>query len=572
MKGFHIWSRFMLAFGLGALLAAPVSAQHTFDGNILYGNLDGPCAEVPELPWDACDLVFDFFTHNDTLDPELGDPYNMLEPNWVPAITSIAIGLNDDVVEMYVRPDSCYDESLERYPGEDCDLTMQTCCYRGALQPTEWGPDWTTGWTYHLFDGLNPDSTWRADIDYDRPLAYLQGAQDTDLTLTPDSNWVLQGKVNMVAGTTLTIEAGTVLFGQNATDGYLVLDRGAKIHAIGTREHPIILTSDQPPGYMARGGWGGLVIHGRGIANCADCLGGESCQSEGGAGEYCADYDCDDSGILQYVRVEYAGIEISPNNELNAFTFNAVGCNFDASYLQSHMGDDDAFEWFGGKMRSHHIIATGQADDGIDWQMGYRGTVQFAVVQLYDDDGDKGIEADNNEYNFDAPCRSNPTLANLTLVGPGADLGGSSRGIHLRRGTDAQIFNSIILGFRRAGIKIEHDATAARGVYPDPGVHCDYSSSPDLAVPRGLAFSVRTMPNPMAELTHFAFNLPQTSPVRIKVYDPAGRLVDTVVDGQLEGGPHSIAWDTPAGAASGAYFYRAESHHGTSTGWLSIMK
>ncbi len=567
----HFWNRFLMALGLCALLAIPVSAQHTFDGNILYGNLDGPCKEVPELEWDACDLVFEFFTHNDTLDPQLGDPYNMLEPDWVPAITSPAVGLNDDVVEVYIRADDCYDESLGLHPGLTCDTSLHSCCFRGALPPAEWGDDWTAGWTYYLFDGLNPGGSWRTDIDYTKPLGYLQGAQEVDLTLTPDSNWVIQGKVNMLSGTTLTIEPGTVLFGQNATDGYLVIERGARIHAVGTPHQPIIMTTDQPPGLMARGGWGGLVIHGRAIANCADCLGGESCQSEGGAGEFCGDFDCDDSGILRYVRVEYAGIEISLNNELNAFTFNGVGCHTDASYLQSHMGDDDAFEWFGGKMQSHHLVATGQADDGLDWQMGYRGTIQFAVVQLYDDDGDKGIEGDNNEYDFDAHCRSNPALANITLVGPGADLGGSSRGIHLRRGTDAQIYNSIILGFRKAGIKVEHAATVARGVHPDPGVHCNMNSTPEREAPE-MVLDVRTSPNPLGNTTRFAFDLPRSGLVRIRVFDLSGRLVDMVADAEMAAGPHSITWGTPEGVATGAYFYRVESPEGNTTGWLNIVK
>ena len=155
---------------------------------------------------------------------------------------------------------------------------------------------------------------------------------------------------------------------------------------------------------MAAGG--GVVLHGRAIANCADCIGGESCASEGGtAGFFCGSDDCDDSGIIRYARVEYAGIGISIDNELNAWTFNGVGCATVLEYLQAHMGFDDNFEWFGGKVYGNHWLSTGGGDDGFDWQMGFRGGLQFGIDQHWFDDGDKAIEADNNEFDVDAPCR-----------------------------------------------------------------------------------------------------------------------------------------------------------------------
>ena len=88
--------------------------------------------------------------------------------------------------------------------------------------------------------------------------------------------------------------------------------------------------------------------------------------------------------------------------------------------------------------------------------MGFRGNVQFAVIQQWGDNGwDKGIEADNNEFNFNAPCRSNPCIANFTLVNTEHAGGTSTHGIHLRRGTDAQIYNSIIMGWKTIGIDID---------------------------------------------------------------------------------------------------------------------
>ncbi len=546
------------------------ASGHTFDGNILYNNFDGPCKNDETLAWDACDLLA-AFPHNDTdIDPLLADPYNIDVPNWVPDLSSIAIGTNDDVVNIRWATDPCYEDSSA---SQDCEFFMQPTCYRGALPPAEWDADWTQGWTYYLYDGTDPfTGDPRDDIDYGKPLVILEGLQAGDLTLTADSNYLLRGRVGMPEGTTLTIEPDVVCFGENNTAGYIVIERGATIEAVGTVDAPIILTSDQLPGEMSRGGWGGLVIHGSAIANCADCLGGESCESEGGAGDYCGNEDCDYSGTIKYLRVEYSGVEISLNNELNSLTMNALGCQTEIDYVQTHMGSDDGFEWFGGKVVAKHLVATGISDDSFDWQMGFRGGVQFGIAQQYFDEGDKAIEADNNEYNFDAPCRSNPTLANLTLIGPSDENHPTgSRGIHLRRGTDAQIFNSIIMGWTKAGIRLEHPETVARGWLSDPGVHCNPVSvdwEPEVTT----NLMVNTFPNPVVESTRFAFEMPQAGSANIAVFDASGRKIDTVLNSNLSAGQHNVSWRVPAGVSNGAYFYRAECGSDVATGWIRVIK
>jgi hypothetical protein len=321
------------------------------------------------------------------------------------------------------------------------------------------------------------------------------------------------------------------------------------------------------------GGWGGLVIHGRAVANCADCLGGFSCSSEGDAGDFCGTNDCDDSGELHYVRVQYSGIEISPNNELNSFTFNAVGSATVAEFLQAHQGSDDAFEWFGGTANASHLVATGMGDDGVDWQMGFRGTVQYAIVQMYPTQGDKGIEADNNEFNFDAPCRSHPLLANCTFIGPptgGAPTATSA--IHLRRGTNAQIFNSILFAFPTSGLRLEHAQTCTNGAnpYPTSFSGCATVDAPALAA--GAAdLRLRAFPNPVADRTQFSFHLPASCDARLDVYDLAGRLVANVVDRHLTAGDHSIVWRPESKLAAGAYFYRLANGAGSAMGKLVVV-
>lgn len=491
---------------------------------------------------------------NDTgINPLLGNPLypNM---NWVPANTSIASGNVDDIAEIvYTVADDCDTCGASR--------VFEQVCYRGALPPSDIGADWTAGWiadtafAVEYGGALPPSSNW----------IIKQGVQGTQ-TWSGDSLYILRGKVSFPAGTALTIEAGTRVIGENASNGYLIINRGATIHAVGTAAEPIVMTSDLDP--PERGGWGGLVMCGYAASNCDynGCLAAsDSCAGEGGdAGYYCGPNDCDSSGVLKYVRVQYSGITFITDNELNSFSWNGIGSKTDISYCQAFMGNDDSFEWFGGHANASHLVAMGQKDDGLDWQMGFRGTVQFAVVQLFTDVGDKGIEADNNEFGFGLGCRSNPLMANLTLVGPTDYAGTATYGIHLRRGTDAHIFNSIITNFPAHGFRVEHDESCARGAGPAADIfYCgkwvgveEASSGP--AIPKFM----KVVPNPVQDRSRFFFRMPQAGRATLSVFDARGRLVDKVVDDGYAAGEHQVTWSPSKDLASGMYFYRLDTGDG----------
>lgn len=555
----NLAKRGTVAMALVLLATGSAVAQDNWDGNIVFGNFSG--GYDPSAPCDAT-LYRDHGALNDEVDPMLTDPFNQDAPNWVPMAGSPAIGTIDDVSRIAIALDAC-DGSNDENCTEACESGIVEVCWRGGVPPAQFGEDWTQGWTYYSKDG-----TGRGDLDFNKPTIIIEGEvgindglndpNDTTMSWSADNNYLLRGRCSVEAGQVLTIPPGVAIFGENASDGFLVIERDGQINAVGTAEAPIIMTTDLPPGQMTRGGWGGLLINGNAVANCADCRNGESCESEGGnGGFFCGADDCDSSGTLRYVRVEYAGITVGENNELNAFTFNGVGCGTDASFLQAHMGDDDNFEWFGGKMHSHHLVATGGADDDIDWQMGFRGTVQFAVSQKYADAGDKSIEADNNEFGFDNPCRSNPTIANCTFIGPNDDLAAGSDGINLRRGTDAQVFNTIIQAFVAWGLDVDDGATTcARGFNAAPGIYC----GPEVAVEPGTGstpqVAFRAFPNPVTSRASFAFDVASSGLVDLSIFDINGRLVDTVVNDQLTAGTHQFDWNVPASTPSGVYYYR----------------
>ncbi|HXV64361.1 MAG TPA: hypothetical protein VEK15_26920, partial [Vicinamibacteria bacterium] len=284
----------------------------------------------------------------------------------------------------------------------------------------------------------------------------VSGTISSDTTWTANNVYVLQGAV-FVDNAALRIEAGTRIIGESASNGTLVIARSGQIFAEGRADAPIVMTSDQPVGSRARADWGGLIINGDAPLNVP---GGEAF-GEGDTGVYGGTNPDDSSGVLRYVRVEYAGTEFSPDNELNGIAFQGVGRGTIVEFVQVHFNKDDGLEFFGGTVDVKYAVCTGIGDDSFDWTEGWQGRGQFWIGQQYGDDADQGIEADNNAENNDLEPRANPRLYNLTLIGdPDFDLGSESDiGILLREGTAATIKNSIVMGFKETGLDINDPAT-----------------------------------------------------------------------------------------------------------------
>jgi hypothetical protein len=291
----------------------------------------------------------------------------------------------------------------------------------------------------------------------DKPVIVVTGEVDTTETWVNTNYYVLRGAVFVREGATLNIQAGTHIIGESGSVGTLIVLRGGRLNAIGTAQAPIVFTSDQAPGSRGRGDWGGLIINGRARLN----FGSGEAAGEGDTGVYGGTDDNDDSGILRYVRVEFAGIEFSPDNELNGIAFQAVGRRTQVDHVQSHMSRDDAMEWFGGTVDGKYLVMSNAADDSVDWTFGWTGRLQFVAVTQRGDDADNGIEADNNEFNNEVLPRSNPQIYNITLCGdPDRNEGGeSTRGVLFRRGTAVTFRNFLVTGFKTTGMQIDGTST-----------------------------------------------------------------------------------------------------------------
>ena len=286
----------------------------------------------------------------------------------------------------------------------------------------------------------------------DKPVVVVSGRISSTVNWTSNVYYLLRGAVFVEEGATLNIQAGTKVVGEAGSVGSLIVMRGGKLNALGTKEQPIVFTSDQAPGDRARGDWGGIIINGRAPLNIP---GGEG-EGEADTGVYGGDDPNDSSGTMTYVRVEFAGTEFSPDNELNGIAFQGVGNGGRYDYIQIHMNKDDGLEWFGGTADIKHAVVTNAGDDSVDWTFGWRGRAQYVAVSQRGDDADAGIEADNNEFNNELLPRSAPQLYNITLCGdPDANEGVESvRGALLRRGTAGELRNFVIQGFKNVGLEV----------------------------------------------------------------------------------------------------------------------
>lgn len=340
----------------------------------------------------------------------------------------------------------------------------------------------------------------------------ITGDITTNTTWFSDTAYTLGAFVHVTAGVTLTIQPGTIIKGNEGSALFVL--RGAKILAVGRADAPIVMTSSKAVGSRRAGDWGGLIVIGNATINKT----GANPEVEGTGTDgttvasgknYTLTYgggtsDTDDSGELKYVRVEFAGFAPRANQELNSFTFAAVGSGTRLSYLQALYGLDDAFEFFGGTATATNLVSYETGDDHFDMSEGFRGRLQYLIglqsatininplpgqnvssdPQGIENDGCDGAGCNNG---FDSNPFNVPLVANFTLVGSGSSSVGSGTsggiGMLLRRGTGGYYMNGVLARWPRAAISIRDQATYTRG----GAVNTPDLASADLAL-RNIAY------------------------------------------------------------------------------------
>lgn len=430
------------------------SVTNTGNGEIIFRNSILDCAEPTKNSTDDAGNV--------TLDANAwfrAQPGNIIGDallgGYIPAPNSPALGNGYNVAN-------------------NVDSWFDNVDYIGAFDGEE---DWTVGWTVgiHPEDDLAACPTGTSEVNSlsGRLNCQLTGDITANVTLAAGADYVLSGRVRIgvdnTTAATLTVEPGVRIYGKSGAD-FLVVTRGSKIEANGTAANPIVMTSVQDiiGSPTAAGQWGGLVLLGNAPSNKCNQADLASCeiQAEGEAGPYGGANAEDSSGTLNYVVVKHAGFEVIPDNELNGITFAGVGSGTECANIQVHQNVDDGIEMFGGSVSCKNVVLTANGDDSVDWADGWNGKLQFVLVKHAADGAkaNRGIEADNQSGNFTATPVSNPTIANMTIIGNSFDGDDDSEGVLLRAGTNAQLANFVITGPETMGECLEFDSNETKAL------------------------------------------------------------------------------------------------------------
>ncbi|MEO3407842.1 hypothetical protein AAFN85_28240 [Mucilaginibacter sp. CAU 1740] len=397
----------------------------------------------------------------------------------------------------------------------------------------------------------------------------ISGLITSNITLTSDKVWFINGPTFVDSLVTITIQPGTYVKGLPATSttsgfpSYLVIRRGAKIDAQGTTANPIVFTSSKPAGQRNKGDWGGVVLLGKAPTNQAkpQIEGIPAAQIPAGlAGKDAIGYggstELDNSGILRNVRIEFAGVivDVELGNELNALTLGGVGAGTTIDHVQTSYGADDGFEFFGGSVNAKYLISYGNDDDDLDFDQGFQGSIQFALaakdLTKSFSSSPNGIESNNISAPIATTGGSFPTrvtqavLSNITFVG-GATAGPSAGIGHLFRvNSSYKVRNSINFGFDNGATLINTTGSE----YSNSYVH-GYSSAVTGTAATSTAVTSLTGANPNNTIK-LVLPFSATAPDwRIQASAPAGIRTGAVFTGLAvthPGGTFTAFDTTPA--------------------------
>ena len=275
----------------------------------------------------------------------------------------------------------------------------------------------------------------------------VKGSITSNTIWTKNKIYELKGKVIVDNNATLTIEAGTIIKGQEGAgtnSSALIVARGAKIIAIGTASEPIIFTSvldnieiGQISGTNLdetdNGKWGGLILLGSAPISAEN--GDTESQIEGipateTYGTFGGNNVADNSGSLSYISIRHGGTLIGAGNEINGLTLGGVGNGTTINNIEVVANLDDGIEFFGGTVNVENLVIAFQGDDGIDIDMNYSGTINnFIVVhgiatdEALEIDGPEGSTHVNGLFTL-----SNGTIKTIDGIGTGADFKSKAQG------------------------------------------------------------------------------------------------------------------------------------------------
>lgn len=366
-------------------------------------------------------------------------------------------------------------------------LTMSSCSDNDENDGTQQtNVNWTTNGGLKACDHLLFTADGDANVN-DNGTQIGNGDQEfvfTGKQTIKKGTYILKGWVYIADGAELTIEPGTVIKGDKQTKASLIAERGGKLIAQGTATEPIVFTSEEAKGNRRPGDWGGIILCGKAKNNKSEM------QIEGGPRtKHGGNDDADNSGVLSYVRIEFAGYPFQTDQEINGLTLGSVGSGTKIDHVQVSYTNDDSYEWFGGTVNCKYLVAYKGWDDDFDTDNGFSGKVQFGLSvrdsKIADVSQSNSFESDNNADGSNSEPHTSAVFSNMTLVGPmatdasfvndasyinggnyypnnGSSLGKFQAAMHIRRDTHLNCFNSVAIGWP-IGIIIDNEKGDTQG-------------------------------------------------------------------------------------------------------------
>ncbi|AOC95773.1 hypothetical protein BB050_02678 [Flavobacterium anhuiense] len=305
--------------------------------------------------------------------------------------------------------------------------------------------NWMTNWT-----SFKP-----AGNDYGEATNIIAGTIDKDTRLTKRNIYHLVGVVYVTNNATLTIEPGTVIRGDDKTCGTLVITNGAKIMAEGLETDPIVFTSENEINNRKPGDWGGIIILGKAPINSLGGIHTLPFDLDPTLNHYGGQDSEDNSGVMKYVRIEYAGRKLSASKELNGLSLAGVGRKTTISHVQISYSNDDSFECYGGDLNLSNLISYRTTDDDFDFTQGAQINISNSIAIRHpfssDISGSRCFEVDSYEKVASTDMTKKMTkinASNITLVNLEENNQGLVReSAYIKENTFFNLTNSVVSGF-----------------------------------------------------------------------------------------------------------------------------
>lgn len=297
----------------------------------------------------------------------------------------------------------------------------------------------------------------------------LNGSLEEDRTLDANKTYSLTGILSVESGATLTIPAGTEIIADtdtdqsDATNVYIVVQKGAQIEIQGTSSAPVVMRSaNGEPGT-----WGGLIIAGN-----APTAAGTNATAEVGGIVYGGEDASDDSGSINFLVLSDAGASINSESQFNGLSLYAVGSETSIQNIALINGADDGVEFFGGTVSASNIYLENNEDDAVDWTERWNGSLDNVYVLHTIENFSTAIEADKEN--------GNPMITNFTAV---STTGGTA--LQFKSVSGATITGLSLSGYDTAVDITDDSRTDLSGIILNGApadLSLDYSDNPSVDV------------------------------------------------------------------------------------------